>query len=453
MTYTSSARKPVIFVGAADAICGEAIAIFAKATDVPIVLADANEDALRRVACKLTGRDITIRTVDIFDPDQLRRSIADAALVIQGAQPYYRSSTPVLRACIDAKVPYLDYSDDVHSTQESLGLHERAKKEGVPCYINCGSSPGMTNLLAVEITEKLDTVESLDICWLVSEEGGQLGREVLEHLMHITGGPCLTWADGKAAVHENWVETSYAPIVSGSNDLIYESVHPEPVTLPRRFPNVKRIRTLGALNPAPYNGFARGLGAAVDSGALSMDAAVDFLENMQSNSTGSWSDMIKTISAQFRGGDISLNRLYGLASHGVSSLKPWNLALWGIINQVRKGQCSMSEALGFLINNVRGKKSPSRSGVLVRGIGIRNGHPAVVIRRTPTPSDGSSLRQSMATSIGASCAAFALLALDTGAQTDPGVYCPEDWAKPVAFFKHMEKLGIPRNQIVESVQG
>jgi saccharopine dehydrogenase-like NADP-dependent oxidoreductase len=164
MAYTSSTRKPVVFIGAADAICGEAIMNFAKATDVPIVLADANEDALRRVASKLPGRDLTIRPVDIFNPDQLRKSIADAALVIQSAQPYYRTSAPVLKACIEAKVPYLDYSDDVHSTQESLSLHERAKQEGVSCYINCGSFPGMTNLLAVEIAEELDTVESLDIC-------------------------------------------------------------------------------------------------------------------------------------------------------------------------------------------------------------------------------------------------------------------------------------------------
>jgi hypothetical protein len=271
--------------------------------------------------------------------------------------------------------------------------------------------------------------------------------------MHITAGPCLTWADGKAAVHENWVETSYVPITNGFNDLAYESVHPEPVTLPRRFPNVNRIRTLGALNPAPFNGFARGLGAAVNSGALSMDAAVNFLESVQNKLTGSWSDISKAISAQFRGGDISLNQVYGLASNGLTSLKPWNFALWGVIYQIRKGQYSMSEVLSLLINNVRGKQSPGRTGLLVRGIGISNGSPAVVIRRTPTSLDGSSSRLGMATSIGACCAAFALLALDMEAQRDPGVYCPEDWAKPVAFFEYMEKLGIPRNQLIESVQG
>lgn len=449
MINTSDSRKPVIFIGAADAICSETIRLFANATDAPIVLADANEEALRQAASKLPGRDIAIRTVDIFNPDQLRTSVVDAALVIQGAQPYYRTSTPVLLACIDAKVPYLDYSDDVHSTQESLNLHEQARKEGVPCYINCGSSPGMTNLLAVDITEELDTVDSLEICWLVSEEGGQLGREVLEHLMHITGGPCLTWADRRAAIHENWVETSYAPVVNGFNDIFYESVHPEPVTLPRRFPNVNRIRTLGALSPAPFNGLARGLGAAVNSNALSMDAAVDFLERMQAPPSGSWGDAFNAVSAQFCGGEITLNQMYQLAPHAASSLKPWYLALWGMIDQVRKGQCSGGDVVDFLVNYARGKKSPPRSGLLVRGVGTLNGHPTVTVRRTPTP-EGPSLNQSMATSIGASCAAFALMALDLGAKELPGVYCPEDWAEPAIFFNYMDKLGFPRNQIIES---
>lgn len=61
----------------------------------------------------------------------------------------------------------------------------------------------MTNISAAEINQEIDTVESMDICWLVSDEGSRVGREILEHLMHITAGHCLTWADGKAAVHEN----------------------------------------------------------------------------------------------------------------------------------------------------------------------------------------------------------------------------------------------------------
>lgn len=449
MSYSSQTSKPVIFIGAADAICQEAIKVFASATDVPIILADKIEEDLRAIVDKLPGQNITFRAIDIHNSEQLRELIAGAALVVQGAQPYYPVSTPIITACIDAKVPYLDYSDDVKSTRESLDLHERAKKEGVACYINCGSSPGMTNLLAVEIAEELDTVDTLDVCWLVSEEGGELGREVLEHLMHITGGDCLTWAEKKAMVHENWVETAFAPIDDGNQELFYESVHPEPVTLPRRLPNVNRIRTLGALNPAPFNGFARGLGAAVNSGRLSMDAAVDFLDGMNKESTSSWSEVIAQATAQLRGGDITLNQLCGLVAHGSASSKPWNLAIWGMIDQVRTGKCTAVEVLQFLVNSARGKKSPPRSGLLVRGVGLRNGNPTVVIKRTRKAP--LSQGQGMAASIGTSCAVFALLALENESQRYAGVNCPEDWTSTKRFFGYLEKLGCPRDQMLEEI--
>lgn len=132
------------------------------------------------------------KKIDLFSPDELQDAIANAALVAQGAQPYYRTSLPVITACIEAKVPYLDYSDDLQNTQKSLDLSYRAEREGTPCYVNCGPSPGMTNLLALGIAKELETVDTIDICWLVGEDDGQLGRVVLEHLKHIPAGPCLT---------------------------------------------------------------------------------------------------------------------------------------------------------------------------------------------------------------------------------------------------------------------
>jgi hypothetical protein len=214
---------------------------------------------------------------------------------------------------------------------------------------------------------------------------------------------------------------------------------------------VNRIRTLRALSPAPSNGLARGLGAAVNSGALSLDVAIDFLENLQRKSSQGWSDMLRIVLAQFRGGDITLSELHQLASHCIASLKPWNIAVFSMLDQVRNGECTAGETLKFLINSARGKEAPPRNGLLVRGVGSRNGRPSVIIRRTPTVHKDSFFRGSMATSIGASCAAFALLALDLGIEGRPGVYCPEDWAEAEAFFKSMERLGCPRDQIVESI--
>lgn len=444
--------KPVVFIGAADVICGKAVQFFAKASDAPIILADADEEAIERATAELPVGRATTKRVNIFEPDELRKIVTGAELVVLGAQPYYRTSGPVLAACLDAKVPYLDYSDDVTSTQDSLELSEKAKEQGIPCYINCGASPGMSNLMAIDAAKELDIIDTIDVCWYVTDEGGENGKEVLEHLMHIAAGPCLTWAEGKAAVHENWVETVYAPVVPGSAEvLLHESVHPEPVTLPRVFPNANRIRCIGAINPAPFNGFARGLAVAVRTGALSMDAATDFLWKLAKKGTSpGWSTVIRTLTAQLRGGEITLKELYQLSSHTIGSFSPWRHALWGMIAQIRNGECSATEVLRFLINSARGKNPPYLSGMMVRVIGSRDGHPAVVMRRRPA-AGRKALGRSMGAEIGACCATFILMALEPrAAESRAGVFCPEDWADPQAFYRNMQRLGCRPEEIVES---
>ena len=77
--------KPVVFIGAADLICGKAIEFFAAASDAPITLADANEDAIRQNSGLPAGQ-ATIRKVNIFDSAELSDVVTGAALVVLGLQ-------------------------------------------------------------------------------------------------------------------------------------------------------------------------------------------------------------------------------------------------------------------------------------------------------------------------------------------------------------------------------
>lgn len=448
--------KPVVFIGATDVICAQAIKFFTAACETPLILADtASEDVIRQATPQVAVGRATAKQINIFDSLGLRDLIEGAVLVVNGLQPYYRTSPPVIRACIDAKIPYLDFSDDVKSTQDSLELFEQANKQGVPCYINCGSAPGMSNLMAVDAAKQLDIVESIDICWYVTDQGGANGKEVLEHLMHITAGPCLTWANGKAAVHENWVETVHTPIGPGGSDVVlHETVHPEPVTLPRIFPNANRIRCAGAINPVPFNGFARGLAKAVRSNALTMDAAIDFLWNLakkpKSEEDGG-DNTFAGLTGQVKGGDITLKELYRLVSQTAGTLSPWFHAIWGMIDQIRKGECGISDVVRFMVNSARGVHVEHESGMLVRVIGTRNGCPMEVIRRRPA-AGMAAIGNSMAAEIGSSCAAFILLVLEKELSVPwrAGVYCPESWANPQGFYKSMERLlGCRPEEIVE----
>ena len=78
-----------------------------------------------------------------------------------------------------------------------------------------------------------------------------------------------------------------------------------------------------------------------------------------------------------------------------------------------------------------------------------NGHPSVVVKRTPTVGIDSYLMKSMATVTGTSCAAFVALALRAG-QKKGRVFSPEDWAEPQAFYQALADVGAPTREIVKT---
>jgi saccharopine dehydrogenase-like NADP-dependent oxidoreductase len=415
-----SDRQRVVFIGAAGEMCRLAIERFAVANgEAELALYDIRPELLDPLVKRLPAGRATARRLDLYDREGLSRAIEGAALVVLGVGPYVRTSGPVVEACLQAKVPYLDFDDDVESTQHALSLHERAQEAGVPLYVGCGASPGMTNVMAVDAASDFDSVENIDMFWVVGDERPGIGRAVLEHLLHIAAGPCLTWENGGPVMHQSWVELGSAPMGGGLGEtLMHETAHPEPVTLPRRYPEAKRIRCLGGLDPAPFNGIARGLGLAVQQNKMTVKEAVDFLEDLLNNRVG--------------------------------SLKGWRHALGGMFGQVRTGESTSAELVKFLARSALRRTYPYRAGLLVRVTGIREGIPAVVTRRTPNSGPDTHLFRDMAAVTGTACAAFMVLALEQDG-TRTGSFAPEDWADPEAFYKALERVGTPRDEIIASV--
>lgn len=409
----------IVFIGAAGEMCRVAIERFAAADrDAELVLCDIRPELLEPLVARLPGR-VSVQRVDLFDQNSLRAVVNGAALVVLGAGPYIRTSEPVVNACLEAGVPYLDFDDDVESTQHALTLDDKAKAAGIPIYVGCGSSPGMSNVMAVDAASELDTVETIDLCWVVGDERPGIGRAVLEHFLHITAGDCLTWENGGPANHETFVETCSAPMGGGLGEtLMYETAHPEPVTLPRRYPEAKRIRCAGGLDPAPFNGIGRGLGLAVHRGDMTVKEGVDFLDDLLNSRLG--------------------------------SIKGWKAAISGLRNQIKAGHTTTGEVLTFMGRSMIRRYYPYKGGLLARVTGTKDGKPAVAIRRTPFAGPESFLMADMAAITGASTAAFMLLALDE-AGTRAGAFAPEDWAEPAAFYAALERTGAPRADIIESV--
>ncbi|KAJ5268748.1 hypothetical protein N7505_004506 [Penicillium chrysogenum] len=433
-----SSPKRVVFIGAAGEMCRIAIERFAAATDISLVLADINVAAIEALAAKLPAGRATAQKLDLYNRPSLLAITKGASLVVLGAGPYAKTSEPVLSACLENKPSPCMRSQRPQACRSLLAA---------------APLPGMTNVMAVDAAKGIQKVDTIDVCWLVGDERPGIGKAVLEHLMHIAAGPCLTWANGKATVNEYWVETGYAPIGHHGEMLLHETAHPEPVTLPRLFPNADRIRCLGGLHPAPFNGVARGLGVAVRSQNITLDEAVSFLLNLINNPNPleGWEAGLGKASGYLRGGDISLKELWQAITHTAGALGPWRHAIFGMLDQIKTGECSTGDVLSFLLDSARGNIGPYCAGLTVRVTGTRNGMPVAQEKRTGVSGEGSVLFKDMAAITGGACAAFMLLALEDCSELS-GVFAPEDCFEPQVFYEALCRVGVPRNELANLLE-
>ena len=132
------AKRSILVVGAAGEMCRYVVQRLAYATDARLVLADINTEPVKALVSLLPQGQATILRLDLYDHEALLRAMENIALVVLAAGPYIKTSKPVLAACLEAAVPYLDFDDDVESTISALDQHDKAEKVGVPCYIGCG---------------------------------------------------------------------------------------------------------------------------------------------------------------------------------------------------------------------------------------------------------------------------------------------------------------------------
>jgi saccharopine dehydrogenase-like NADP-dependent oxidoreductase len=411
-------ERRIVVIGAAGEMASVGLERFVTCNDdCSFELYDLDTARMQQLAARLPEGMARIAEVDLFDAGALQRAIQGASLVILGAGPYTRTAPPVMRACVEEGVDYLDFDDEVESTLDGFELHDDAQAAGVALMIGCGASPGMSNVIALDVVTRLDQVRSIDVCWVTGDEGARpYGNAAIEHVLHIGAGPCVTWRDGQQVTVEGFVENEVFPMGGEIGDhRLYETAHPEAVTLPRRVPGVRSVRVMGGAYPQPVNGLIRGVALAVEQGRMTVPEAVEWLQAVMQDEFG--------------------------------SLKGWRYALSGMMGQVRRGESSLGVLGRYLWQAMRGQHTPYRGGILVRATGTRNGETVTIEARTPTGGPDSFLASSMAAITGTCLAAFATLALERRRELQ-GTLAPEDWVEPREFYETLERLGVPSHEML-----
>lgn len=226
--------------------------------------------------------------VDVEDASALRRVLQDADIVANTVGPFYRFGAKVLSAAIDTRTHYFDINDDWEPTLEMLEYDDAAKRADITAVIGMGGSPGMSNMLALVAVQALDRVDTMYSCfhWDGSDinpsdfeyGNGDISRvnAACIHGIQQMTGKVKVRLDGEFVDIDAWTRVEFDDLGVGAT---WGRVlgHPEPITFPFYFSEIKNSACLTMVSPEDDEGCLQ-LIRGVHAGSLTIEQAASLLE-------------------------------------------------------------------------------------------------------------------------------------------------------------------------------
>ncbi len=154
----------------ANGYSGELIAREARARGLAPILAGRNATALQALAGSL---GLEHRAFALDEPAALRHALRDCGLVLNCAGPFSATSAPLLEACLEGRVHYLDITGEIDVFAHAHAQHARAVRAGIVLCPGCGFDVVPTDCLAAQLKLLLPTADHLVLAF---EAGGGPSR-------------------------------------------------------------------------------------------------------------------------------------------------------------------------------------------------------------------------------------------------------------------------------------
>ncbi len=234
----------ILLLGCGNVGANVARQLAARHPELDLLLGDLNLATAEKLAAQLGPRVRAVKA-DVLDPACLDALFDGVELVFNAVGPFYRSAVPVIEAALRARVDYLDINDD-HDVAETLFLdpswQQRAQQAGIRLIIGCGSTPGLTNVIARMLADRMDRVEEIHLATAVPFVPDLLSPAVVDHMMHITCGEVVQFVDGQYRKLPGWggrLEVPYA--APFKHYPAFYIGHGETVTLPHCIPGLRQV--------------------------------------------------------------------------------------------------------------------------------------------------------------------------------------------------------------------
>lgn len=126
-----------------------------------VIIVGRDDIKAREYARSFKQKRIQWMRADAEHHEELVAAFQQADVVVNCAQ--YYTNLKAMEACLDAGCHYLDLGGLFHMTRKQLRLHQRFRRKRLTAVLGCGSTPGITNVMARYGSEMLDRVEEIHI--------------------------------------------------------------------------------------------------------------------------------------------------------------------------------------------------------------------------------------------------------------------------------------------------
>ena len=126
-----------------------------------IIVADFDRARANEVALKFGRGKARAAFADVRETPHLARLLRGADSVVNCTQ--YNWNLDVMRAALAARVNYLDLGGLYHMTRKQFALDRDFRRLGLLAIPGMGGAPGITNVMARALADRLDRVDSIRV--------------------------------------------------------------------------------------------------------------------------------------------------------------------------------------------------------------------------------------------------------------------------------------------------
>ncbi len=136
-----------------------------------VVVADGFVDRLEALAAQFDDRRLLTAGLDLDDPSALAALLREADVCINAVATFAGYQMDIFEACLAAGTPYVDYGGMGVYTVKQKAEHEEWRKAGATAVLGLGADPGLSNIICRAVADRLETVEAINLYWAAAAVG------------------------------------------------------------------------------------------------------------------------------------------------------------------------------------------------------------------------------------------------------------------------------------------